>query len=48
MKALVHLGRIAAARDEATAFFEQHLESPWAERVERLTGVHPHGRGPRR
>ena len=45
MRALVHLGRIAAARDEATAFFEQHPESPWAERVERLTGVHPHGRG---
>jgi hypothetical protein len=41
MQALVHLGRIAAARDEATAFFEKHPESAWGERVERLTGVHP-------
>jgi len=47
MRALVHLGRIAAARDEATAFFQhEHPEGSWAERVERLTGVHPHGRGP--
>lgn len=41
MKALVHLGKIAAARDEATGFFEKHPESAWGERVERLTGVHP-------
>ena len=48
MKALVHLGKIAVARDEATAFFQKYPESPWAQRVERLTGVHPHGSGPRR
>ena len=41
MRALVHLGNIAPARDEATAFFQKHPESVWAERVERLTGVHP-------
>jgi hypothetical protein len=43
MRALVHLGKIAAARDEATAFFQKYPQSPWAERVERLTGVHPRG-----
>lgn len=41
MQALVHLGQISAARGEATTFFEKHPESPWGERVERLTGVHP-------
>ncbi len=41
MRALVHLGRIAAARDEAAEFFQKYPESSWAERVERLTGVHP-------
>lgn len=43
MQALVHLGRIAAARDEATDFFARHPESPWGARVERLTGAHPRG-----
>jgi hypothetical protein len=41
MQALVHLGQIAGARDEAASFFRQHPQSPWGERVERLTGVHP-------
>lgn len=41
MQALVHLGQIGPARREATTFFEQHPESSWGERVERLTGVHP-------
>lgn len=41
MRALVALGRIAQAREEASAFFELHPGSPFAERVHRLTGVHP-------
>jgi hypothetical protein len=41
MQALVHLGEIVPARGAATTFFEQHPESAWGERVERLTGVHP-------
>jgi hypothetical protein len=40
-QALVHLHQIAAARDEAAALFRSHPESPWCERMERLTGVHP-------
>ena len=47
MRALVHLGEIAAARDEATAFFERTPDSPFAEQVYRLTGVHPRPRPPR-
>jgi hypothetical protein len=41
MRALVNLGRIAAARDEAEAFFARHPGSAWGERAYRLTGVHP-------
>jgi hypothetical protein len=41
MRALVHLGEIAAARIEATAFFERHPDSPLGASVFRLTGVHP-------
>jgi hypothetical protein len=41
MKALVNLNRIADARVEATTFFEQHPQSPFAEQVFRLTGMHP-------
>ena len=41
MRALVNLGHIGRARDEATEFFRRYPESPWAERVWRLTGVHP-------
>jgi len=40
-RALVNLGRIARARDEAEAFFQRHPGSPYAERIYRLTGVHP-------
>jgi hypothetical protein len=48
MRALVHRGRIAAARDAAVRFFERHDASPYAERVARLTGVRPRPRlGPR-
>jgi hypothetical protein len=48
MRALVHRNEIAAARDEATLFFERHPRSPFGERVYRLTGVHPRPRpGPR-
>jgi len=49
MRALVHLGQIAPARDEAQLFFERFPHSPYGERVYRLTGVHPRPRpGPRR
>ncbi|HEX7604821.1 MAG TPA: hypothetical protein VF316_24550 [Polyangiaceae bacterium] len=48
MRALVDLGKIAQAREEASAFFEHHPDSPFAERVHRLTGVHPPPRSPRR
>lgn len=48
MQALVHLGRIAPARDEAEAFLKRSPESPWAEQVEALTGVHPRRYGPHR
>jgi hypothetical protein len=41
MRALVHLGRIGAARDEAEAFFERFPDSDYAESAYRLTGVHP-------
>jgi hypothetical protein len=41
MRALVHLGDIAAARDAAEEFFERHPESPFAPDVHRLTGVRP-------
>jgi len=48
MKALVHLGRIAAARDHATDFFRRFPGSRYGPRVHRLTGVHPRPRpGPR-
>lgn len=48
MRALVHLGQIAAARDRATRFFRRFPASPFGERVYRLTGVHPRPRpGPR-
>jgi hypothetical protein len=45
MRALVHLEKIALARDQATLFFEKHEGSAWAEQVERLTGVHPQRAG---
>jgi hypothetical protein len=41
MRALVHLGRIGAARDEAEAFFERFPDSDYGESAYRLTGVHP-------
>jgi hypothetical protein len=41
MRSLVNLGRIGAARDEATTFFRRHGDSPLGEDVWRLTGVHP-------
>jgi hypothetical protein len=41
MRALVNLGRIGAARDEADTFFVRYPESAWGERAYRLTGVHP-------
>jgi hypothetical protein len=48
MRALVHLGRIAEARDEAARFFKRHPRSRYAGRVHRLTGMHPRPRpGPR-
>jgi hypothetical protein len=40
MQALVHLGRIADARSEATDFYVRFPESPLTERVHRLTGMH--------
>jgi hypothetical protein len=49
MRALVHRGDIAAARDEAALFFRRYPHSPFVERVNRLTGMHPRPRpGPRR
>ncbi len=47
MRALVHLNRISAARERAEEFFGRHRTSPFAERVHRLTGVHPRPRLPR-
>jgi len=48
MRALVHLGDIHAAREEAYRFYERFPSSPFAERVFRLTGLHPRPRpGPR-
>jgi hypothetical protein len=44
MHALVHLGRIAAARDEAVKLLRRNPGSPLAGRVYRLTGVHPRPR----
>jgi hypothetical protein len=44
MRALVHLDRIAAARDEAVLFFQRFPESRLAGAVSRLTGVHPRPR----
>lgn len=41
MRALVHLGRIGAARDEAEAFFERFPDSEYGASAYRLTGVHP-------
>jgi len=46
MRALVHLGDISAAREEAYLFHERHPGSPYAERVQRLTGLHPPHRPP--
>ena len=40
MQALVHLGKIAEARSEATSFYDHFPESPLTERVLRLTGMH--------
>jgi len=49
MRALVHLGQIAPARDEAVLFFKRFPGSPLAARVQRLTGAHPRPRpGPAR
>jgi hypothetical protein len=48
MRALVHLGQIAAARDEAMSFHQRFPRSPLAAEVQRLTGAHPRPRpGPR-
>jgi len=48
MRALVHLGQIAAARDEAVLFFRLFPQSPLGADVQRLTGAHPRPRpGPR-
>jgi len=44
MRALVHLGRIGEARGEARRFFAEHPQSPYGERVARLTGAHPRPR----
>lgn len=41
MRALVHLGLVGAARDEADLFFERYPDSPFGESASRLTGVHP-------
>jgi len=41
MRALVHLNRIVDARDRAREFYVRFPTSPWAERVFRLTGLHP-------
>ncbi len=41
MRAMVHLGRIAAARDEAAEFFRRSPDSAYAKGVSRLTGMHP-------
>jgi hypothetical protein len=41
MRAWVNLDQIAAARDEAAAFFQRFPQSPYAPRVTELTGVHP-------
>jgi hypothetical protein len=41
MRALVHLGDIAAARDEAEAFFARHPRSALGPDVHHLTGVRP-------
>jgi hypothetical protein len=41
MHDLVDQNRISAARAAAERFFEMYPESPYGERVERLTGVHP-------
>ena len=41
MRAWVNLDQIAAARDEAAAFFQRFPQSPYAPRVAELTGVHP-------
>lgn len=46
MQALVHVDRIADARVQATAFFQRYPGSPFAERVFRLTGMHPRPRPP--
>ena len=41
MRALVHLGDISGAREEAYLFYERNPSSPYAGRVHQLTGLHP-------
>jgi hypothetical protein len=41
MRALVELGDIPGAREEAYLFYERHPGSPYAGQVQRLTGLHP-------
>jgi hypothetical protein len=41
MRALVHLGRIAEARNAAEAFYARFPHSPFGEKVFQLTGFHP-------
>jgi hypothetical protein len=41
MRALVHVGQIAVARDAARQFFERHPDSPLGRLVFRLTGMRP-------
>jgi hypothetical protein len=44
MHALVDENRISDARARAERFFQDYPGSPYGERVERLTGVHPRPR----
>ena len=46
MQSLVDENQISAARARAARFFEEFPESPYGERVERLTGVHPRPQRP--
>lgn len=46
MRALVDEQRIGDARVRAERFFAEYPDSPYGERVERLTGVHPHAPPP--
>lgn len=41
MRALVHLGDVSGAREEAYLFYERNPASPYAGRVHQLTGLRP-------